>query len=64
MGRDQALGVDARAVGVDDLQVHVVGHAARVLPLQRMVPADRLARSTTGKIQRRVLEEWVASCDS
>jgi acyl-CoA synthetase (AMP-forming)/AMP-acid ligase II len=27
----------------------------------RIVPADRLARSTTGKIQRRALEEWVAA---
>jgi len=27
----------------------------------RLVSADRIARSTTGKIQRRALEEWVAS---
>ena len=27
----------------------------------RLVPPDRIARSTTGKIQRRALEEWVAS---
>ena len=57
--------VVTRAAGLDigELQQRCRSALARYKQPKeiRLVAAERIARSTTGKIQRRALEEWVAS---